>query len=102
MVVVIDSDAKRPSALPVTFAVFAKIGDMLLFAGATELHFVDVHPEIILVAPVGGIEDAIFAEAHRLYVVEPRPARSVAPDGMAPIIDPSFVNRCERHSAPPL
>jgi hypothetical protein len=75
---------------------------VFLFAGAAELHFVNVHPEIILVAAVGGVENAVFTKAHCLNVVETRAAGSVAPDGMAPIINSSFLNRCERHSAPPL
>jgi hypothetical protein len=102
MVVIVDGNPEGPSALPVALAVFAKVGDMFLFAGTAKLHFVDVHPEIILVAPVGGIENAILTETHCLNVIESRPTGSVAPDGMAPIIDSSFVNRCERHSAPPL
>jgi hypothetical protein len=102
MVVIVDGNPEGPSALPVALAVFAKIGDVFFFAGTAKLHFVDVHPEIILVAPVGGIENAIFTETHCLDVVKPRPAGGVTPDGMAPIIDSSFVNRCERHSAPPL
>ena len=102
MVVVVDGNPKRPSALSVALAVFAKIGDVFFFAGTAELHFVDVHPEIVLVAPVGGIENAVLSETHRLDVIETRAAGGVTPDGMAPIVNSSFVNRCERHSAPPL
>src|SRR6516162_5033465 len=102
MVVVVDRDAKRPRALPIAFAVFAKVGDVFLFAGAAELHFVHVHAEIILVAAVGGVENAVFTKAHCLDVIETRAAGGVTPDGMAPIEDSSFLNRCERHSAPPL
>jgi hypothetical protein len=75
---------------------------MFFFAGTAKLHLVDVHPEIILVAPVGGIENAVFTETHCLDVIETRPAGGITPDGMAPIIDSPLVNRCERHSAPPL
>ena len=102
VVVVVDRDPERPSAISLAFAVFAKIGDVLFFAGAAELHLVDVHPEIIFVAAVGGIENAVFAEAHRLNIIEPRAAGGVAPDGMAPIKHPSFRDRGERHRAPPL
>ena len=102
MVVVIDSDAKRPSALPVALAVFAKICDVFFFAGTAELHLVDVHPEIVLVAPVGRIENTVLIETHGLHVVETRATGGVTPDGMAPIVHSPFVDRCERHSAPPL
>src|SRR5256885_8847536 len=57
-----------------------------------------VHAEIVFVAPVGGIDDAAFAEAHRLYVIEAGASRRAAPNGMAPIVDPSTRNRCQRHS----
>ena len=67
-----------------------------------KLGVVDVHPEIILDATIGGIENAIFPEAHCSDIIETRATSRVAPDGMAPIIDESFRHRCERHSAPPL
>ena len=102
MIVVVDGNLERPGAFAVTLAVFAKVGDMLFFTRTAELHLVDVHPEIVLVASIGGVEDAVLSEAHRLHIVEARAARSVAPDGMASIVDPSFRNRSERHSAPPL
>ena len=98
MVVVVDGDAERPRAMPVPFAVFEKVGDQFFFARTAELHLVDVHAEIVFVAPVGGIDDAAFAEAHRLYVIEAGASRRAAPNGMAPIVDPSTRNRCQRHS----
>ena len=98
MVVVVDRDPKRPGAMPVPFAVFEKVGDQFFFARTAELHLVDVHPEIVFVAPIGGIDDAAFAEAHRLYVVEAGAPRRAAPDGMAPIVDPSTRDRCQRHN----
>ena len=49
---------------PVAFAVFAKIGDVFFFAGTAELHLVDVHPEVVLVAPVGRIKNSVLIEAH--------------------------------------
>jgi hypothetical protein len=102
MVVVVDRNPERPRALPIAFTVFAEIGDVFFFAGAANLHFVDVHPEIILVTAVGGVENTVLIEAHRLDVIETRATGRVTPDGVAPIEDPSFLNRCERHSAPPL
>jgi hypothetical protein len=102
MVVIVDGNPEGPSALPVALAVFAKIGDMFFFAGTAELHFVDVHAEIVLVAPVGRIENAVLTETHCLDVIETRATGGVTPDGMAPIINSTLVNRCERHSAPPL
>jgi hypothetical protein len=102
VVVVVDGNPEGPSALPVAFAVFAKVGDMFFIAGTAKLHFVDMHPEIILVASIGGVEIAVFIETHCLDAIETRAADGVAPDGIAPIVNPSFVDRCERHSAPPL
>jgi len=102
VVVVIDGDAERPSAIALAFAIFAKVGDEFFLARTAELYLVDVHSEIVFVAAVGGVEHAVFAEAHRLNVIEPRAAGRIAPDRMAPIIDASFRDRCERHSAPPL
>src|SRR3984893_14155662 len=60
MVIIVDGNPEGPSALPVALAVFEKIGDVFFFTGTAKLHFVDVHPEIILVAPVGGIENAVL------------------------------------------
>jgi hypothetical protein len=102
MVVIVDGNPERPSTFPIAFAILAEIGDVFFFAGGAQLHFVDVHPEIILVAPVRRIENAVLTETHRLDVIETRATSRVTPDGMAPIIDSPFVNRCERHSAPPL
>ena len=90
MVVVVDGNPERPSALSVALAVFAKIGDVFLFTRTAELHFVDVHPEIILVAPVGGVENAVLTETHRLDVIEARATGGITPDGMAPIVDSPF------------
>src|SRR5262249_49147568 len=95
-------NSERPSAMTVAVAVFAKVGEPFFFTGTAKLGFVDVHSEVILVAPIGGIENAIFPKAHRLNIIEARATSRVAPDGMAPIIDASFRHRCERHSAPPL
>jgi hypothetical protein len=75
---------------------------MFFFARATELHLIDVHPEIILVATIGGIENVVFPESHCLDIVEARTAGRVPPDRVTPIENASFRNRCERHSAPPL
>jgi hypothetical protein len=102
MVIIVDGNPEGPSAFSIPLAVFAKIGDMFFFAGTAELHFVDVHAEVILVAPIGGIENAVLTETHCLNVIETRATGGVTPDGMAPIIDSTLVNRCERHGAPPL
>jgi hypothetical protein len=74
---------------------------MFLFSGPAKFHFIDVHPEIIFVAAVRGVENAVLSEAHRLHVIEAGAASRISPDGMTPIEHPSFRNRCERHSAPP-
>src|SRR5208283_488654 len=100
--VVVDGYSERPSAMTVAVAVLAKVGEPFFFTGRTQLGFIDVHPEIILVAPIGGIENAIFPKAHRLNIIEARATGCVAPDGMAPIENASFRHCCERHSAPPL
>jgi hypothetical protein len=102
MVVVVDRDAKRPRALPIAFAVFAKISDVFFLAGSANLHLVNVHPEIVLVTSIGRVDDPALTKAHRLHVIKPRTAGGVAADRMAPIKHPSFGDRCERHSAPPL
>jgi hypothetical protein len=88
--------------MTVAVAVFAKVGEPFFLTGSTEFCFINVHPEIILIAPIGGIENAIFPKAHRLNIIEARATGCVAPDGMAPIVDASFRDRCERHRAPPL
>ena len=75
---------------------------MFFFAETAAVHLVDVHPEIILVASIGGVEIAVFIETHCLDVIETWATSSVSPNGMAPIVNSSFLNRCERHSAPPL
>src|SRR6516225_3836656 len=98
----VDRNSERPSAMTVAVAVFAKVGEPFFFTGTANLSFIDVHPEVILIAPIGGIENAIFPKAHRLNIIETRATGCVAPDGMTPIIDASFRHRCERHSAPPL
>jgi hypothetical protein len=103
MIVVVDGNPKRPSALSVALAVFEKIGDVFFFTRTfAKLHFVDVHPEVVLVASVGRVENTVLPETHGLDVVEAGAAGGVTPDSMAPIINSPFVNRCERHSAPPL
>jgi hypothetical protein len=66
----VDRNSERPSAMTVAVAVFAKVGEPFFFTRTAKLGFIDVHPEVILVAPIGGIENAIFPKAHRLDVVE--------------------------------
>src|SRR6516162_4067280 len=68
---------RRARSLPVAFAVFAKISDMFFFAETADVHLVDVHPEIILVASIGGVEIAVFIETHCLDVIETRAAGGV-------------------------
>src|SRR6266566_1425788 len=95
----VDRDAERPDRLAVLFAVFVEVVEQLLFAGPAELHLVGVHPEIVLVAPVGGVDDPVLAEAHRLDVIEPGAPGGAPPDGVAPIEHPSARDRCQRHSS---
>src|SRR5215469_2775514 len=102
MVVIVDGNPEGPRALSITFAVFEEIGDVFFFSGPPELYLIDVHPEVILVAPVGSVENAVLTEAHCLDVIETGATSGVAPDSVAPIVDSPFLNRCERHSAPPL
>src|ERR1700758_3885 len=93
MVVIVDGNPERPSALSVALAVFTKVGDMFLFAGTAELHLVDMHPEVVLVAPIGGVEVTVLIETHCLDVIETRATGGVTPDGMAPIVDSPFLDR---------
>ena len=58
--------------------------------------------EVIFVTAISSVDDATFAKAHRLNVIEPRAPGRTPPDRMTPIKDASFSDRCERHSAPPL
>src|SRR5439155_27341516 len=97
VVVVVDRDTHRPGRVVVALAVFKEVGEMLFFTRSAELHLVAVHPEIVFAAPVGGVQDAAFAEAHRLDIVEAGATRRAAPDGMAPVKDPSTRDRCQRH-----
>ena len=59
-------------------------------------------PKLFSLPRLVGIENAVLTETHRLDVIEAGATGGVAPDGMAPIVNSSFRNRCERHSAPPL
>ena len=102
MVLIVESDPHRPSRTTLSFTIFEEVGDQFFFAGTAELHLVYVHPEVVFVTSIGGVDDAIFAKAHGLNVVEPCAPGRAAPDRMAPIEDASFSDRCERHSAPPL
>ena len=90
----VDGDAERPSRVSVAFAIFEEVVQQFLFAGAADLHLVGVHPEIVLVAPVGGVEDAVLPEAHPLNVIEPSAAGSASSDGMAPVEHPSARDCC--------
>src|SRR5262249_1961115 len=81
----VDSDAKRPSRVAVAFAIFKKVVQQFLFVGTAELHLVGVHTEIVLVTPVGCVEDAVLAEAHPLNVIKSSAAGSTSSDGMAPV-----------------
>src|SRR4029077_6679171 len=85
----VDGNAERPCRIPVPFAVFEEVGEMFLFAGTAELHFVGVHPEIILVPAIGGVEDTVFSKAHGLDVIEPGAAGRPTPNGVAPVEYPS-------------
>src|SRR5262249_6344877 len=102
MVVIVDGNPEGPRALSIAFAVFKKIGDVFFFSRTAKLYLIDVHPEVVLIALVVGVENTVLTEAHCLNVIEPRATSGVAPDSVAPIIDSPFLNRCERHSAPPL
>src|SRR6516162_11031350 len=93
----IDGDAERPDAVPIAFAVLAKVGDPIFFARAAELHLIAVHPKVVFAAAVGGVEDAILTEAHGLDVIEPVAPGGAAPDRMTPIKDSSACNCCQRH-----
>src|SRR5258707_10391251 len=94
---VVDGDAERPCRIPVPFAVFEEVGEMFLFTGTAELHFVDMHPEIVLVPAIGGVEDSIFSKAHGLDVIEPGASGCPTPDGVAPVLNPTASNCCQRH-----
>src|SRR5262249_51878910 len=74
MIVVIDRAAERPSTVSFARAEFAKVGEPLLLTRCTELHFIDVHSKIVLVAAIGRVQHAVSTEAHRLNIVEPRAA----------------------------
>ena len=70
---------------------------MFLFAGTAELHLIDMHPKIVLVAPVGGIEDTVFGKTHCLDVIEPRATGCSTSNRVAPVIDSTAGNCCQRH-----
>src|SRR5439155_17144492 len=101
MVLPIDGDAERPGRTGVTFAPLEELGEQLLFAGAADLHLVDTHPEVVLVAAIGDVGDAALREAHRLGIVEPRARLRATPDGVAPLVDSSTRHRCKRHASLP-
>src|SRR5215213_672533 len=94
---IVDGDAERPDRIAVTLAVFIKIVEQFLFSGATELYLVGMHPEIVFVASICGIDRAIFVKAHALDVVEPGTPGRATPDSVAPIENPSARDRCQRH-----
>src|SRR5712664_1905503 len=102
MVLAVDSDAERPCRTAVPFAPLEELGEQLLFAGTSDLHLVDTHPEVVLVAAIGDVGDATLREAHRLGIVEPRARLRATPDGVAPLVDSSARHRCKRHSFPPV
>src|SRR5256885_2519619 len=97
----IGRDAERPGRTAVPFAPLEELGEQLLFAGTADLHLVDTHPEVVLVAAIGDVGDATLREAHRLGIVEPRARLRATPDGVAPLVDSSARHRCKRHCLPP-
>src|SRR5512132_2288421 len=89
MVLAVDRDAERPGRTAVPLAPLEELGEQLLFAGTADLHLVDTHPEIVLVAAIGDEGDAALREAHRLRIVEPRARLRAPPDSVAPLVDSS-------------
>src|SRR6185436_10262659 len=95
-VLTIGGHAERPGRTAVPFAPLEELGEQLFFAGTADLHFVDTHPEVVLVAPIGDVGDAALRQTHRLRIVEPRARLRAAPDGVAPLVDSSARHCCER------
>src|SRR4051794_23087018 len=56
-----------------------------------------MHPEIVFVAPIGGINCTVFVETHTLDVVKSSAPGRTASNGMAPIEDPSPRDCGQRH-----
>ena len=86
----VDGDAERPDRTCRPPRRIGELGEQLLFAGTADLDLVDPHAEIVLVAAIGDIDVAVFAQAHRLGIVEAGAVRRAAPDGMAPIVGASL------------
>src|SRR5262245_26679750 len=99
-VLIIRGHAERPGRTAVPFAPLEELGEELLVTGTADLHLVDTHREVVLVATVGDVGNATLGETHRLGIVEPGPRLRAAPDGVAPLVDSSARHRCQRHGFP--
>src|SRR5262249_7929367 len=81
----------------VVLAVLEELGKKFFFTRPADFYLVDAHAKIVLVAAVGRVGDAALGETHRLHIIETSAGCRATSDGMAPIINPSARDRCQRH-----